>query len=43
MVRFNDRIVEPIPANVAVYDDYFGICHELYRCNRAPFDRYPMG
>ena len=42
VVRFNDRIVEPIPANVAVYEDYFGIYRELYRCNKALFDRYPM-
>lgn len=40
MVRFNDRVIEPIPENVEIYADYFTIYKELYRSNQELFALY---
>ena len=41
VVRFHDRVVEPIAEHVQIYDTYFEIYRELYRCNKPLFDKYP--
>lgn len=43
VVRFNDRVVEPIPRNVDVYNEYFEIYRLLYRQNKPLFDLYQHG
>lgn len=40
IVRFNDRIVEPVRTNVDRYNDYFEIYKELYPRNKELFDKY---
>lgn len=42
VVRFNDRVIEPIAGNVQRYDEYFAIYRELYRHNRELFAMYPV-
>lgn len=41
VVRFHDRVVEPVAEHVQIYDMYFEIYRELYRCNKPLFDKYP--
>lgn len=40
IVRFNDRIIEPVRENVDRYNDYFEIYRELYPRNKDLFDKY---
>lgn len=42
IVRFNDRIVEPIPENVRKYQEYFAIYKELYGHNKDLFGMYSV-
>lgn len=39
LVRFDDRVYSPIPANVRVYDEGFPIYQEIYRADKALFKR----
>lgn len=40
VVRFEDRIIEPIPENVERYNEYFEIYKELYPRNKDLFEKY---
>ena len=42
IVRFHQEVTVPIPENVAVYEEYFGIYRELYQRNKDLFWRYPI-
>jgi xylulokinase len=42
VIRFNDEVVEPIPANVEKCNEYFAIYRELYEHNKDLFAKYHM-
>lgn len=42
VIRFNDKVVEPIAENVQRYEEYFGIYKRLYQQNKGLFAMYPV-